>query len=192
MHDSADKRRAYFSYLTRRRRISLAVRRTFFRDTARHFHGRVLDVGCGIGEFLGLYEASTGVDPNPLLAFECRRQGRQVCIGVAESLPFAGRSFDGVLLSNVLEHLDNPEAAVREGARVLRAGGVMVITVPMRAGFRHDATHVRMITADDIRILAQGAGLRIERLYRYPLKSRWASERLYFCELRAVLVRDAA
>jgi len=171
--------------------MSVFVRRLFVRDLGRHFRGRVLDVGCGIGEFLGFYEASTGVDPNPLLASECRRQGRAVCIGVAESLPFASRSFDGVLLSNVLEHLDGAEAAVREGARVLRTKGVMVISVPMGAGFRHDATHVRMITENDIRLLGRSSGLRVERIYRYPLKAHWAAEHLYFCELRAVLVRDS-
>jgi ubiquinone/menaquinone biosynthesis C-methylase UbiE len=192
VYNTTDSHQAYHSYLTRRSVVSVFVRRLFTRDLARHFHGQVLDVGCGIGEFLGFYKASTGVDPNPLLVSECRQRGHQVSIGVAESLPFASQSFDGVLISNVLEHLDHPAAAVSEGARVLRTEGVMVITVPMEAGFRHDATHVTMISADDIHVLAQNSKLRVEQIYHYPLTARWAAEHLYFCELRAVLRPKAA
>src|SRR5439155_9671254 len=52
--------------------------------------------------------------------------------GDVSAMPFAGASFDKVILSEVLEHLDDDAAALREVRRVLRPGGVLAISVPNR------------------------------------------------------------
>jgi SAM-dependent methyltransferase len=192
MYDSAGSHDSYHAYLTKRSRVSVFVRRLFIRDLARHFHGQVLDVGCGIGEFLNCYKAGFGVDANPLLVSECLQRGYKSCVAVAGSLPFASRSFDGVLISNVLEHLDDPKIALREAARVSRTEGILVITVPQEAGFRHDPTHVQMLRRSDIEELARGCGLTIRSIYHFPFFIKWLGHYLYFCELRAVMVRGVA
>jgi 2-polyprenyl-6-hydroxyphenyl methylase/3-demethylubiquinone-9 3-methyltransferase len=48
------------------------------------------------------------------------------------ALPVADLSVDGILCSSVLEYVDNPGACLAEFARVLRSGGVLIITVPNR------------------------------------------------------------
>jgi SAM-dependent methyltransferase len=50
--------------------------------------------------------------------------------GDATGLPFIDGSFDRVIASEVLEHIDDDEAALRELVRVLRPGGTMAVTVP--------------------------------------------------------------
>ncbi|HEV8581299.1 MAG TPA: class I SAM-dependent methyltransferase [Thermoanaerobaculia bacterium] len=57
------------------------------------------------------------------------------CLGVAQSLPFASRSIDLVLLAEVLEHLSAPSVAGAEIMRVLKPGGVCLISTPPRLVF---------------------------------------------------------
>lgn len=98
----------------------------------------LLDIGCGQGFYFPLYLAMgarvTGVeaDPVPLAQAMARGQalGAEVHAAQAEHLPFASGGFDAVVLSEVLEHLTNPELALAEAARVLRPGGLLLVTVP--------------------------------------------------------------
>ncbi|MEK6573652.1 MAG: class I SAM-dependent methyltransferase [Chloroflexota bacterium] len=105
-------------------------------------NGRVLVDGCGVGmyverlgafsdrvhgldiEFDRVAEADLDVGANgysPLL----------VC-GAGECLPYASESFDAVLSHEVIEHVNDDAAAVREIVRVLRSGGRLVLFCPNR------------------------------------------------------------
>lgn len=84
---------------------------------------RVLDVGCGTGEFTRVLEAETdaeivGLDADPDLLAVAREAGSQVVAGDALRLPFADDSFDLVVCQALLINLPDPERAVREFARV--------------------------------------------------------------------------
>lgn len=118
----ADKRRAPRTHL------SYAVRAPLLRwlreegERAATEHGptlRVLDVGCGdkpyFPYFAGCAASYVGVDVVP---------GPEVdLVGGAEHLPVADGGFDLVLCTQVLEHVDDPAAAVRELRRVAAPGG---------------------------------------------------------------------
>lgn len=91
--------------------------------------GAVLDVGCGRKPYRDFIPATryVGVDietpaTRALAAADAYYDGR--------TLPFPDASFDGLLCTQVLEHVFEPEAFVRELARVLRSGGVLVLAVP--------------------------------------------------------------
>jgi len=91
--------------------------------------GEVLDVGCGRKPYRAQVPASryVGVDVDTtvtraLAAADVFYDGR--------TLPFADESFDGLLCSQVLEHVFTPEAFVQELRRVLRPGGRLVLAVP--------------------------------------------------------------
>lgn len=104
--------------------------------------GAILDIGCGTGGFLVAagqrYATLVGAD----IAFrwliiarkraqEANRNVTFVCC-CGEYLPFAGNPFDLVVASDVLEHTMAPQEVVREGARVLRPGGIFFVATPNR------------------------------------------------------------
>ena len=103
---------------------------------------RVLDLGCGTGELAGsLAQAgirAAGCDiSQQMLRLAARDPGRRA--GSVQwvqlepgwrRLPFASAAFDAVVAASVLEYVAEPAAVLRECARVLRPGGVVVCTVP--------------------------------------------------------------
>jgi ubiquinone/menaquinone biosynthesis C-methylase UbiE len=117
-----------------------------------HARGRVLDVGCsqGIASLLAARHGHhvVGVDvelDRVVYALEDRAKetpevARRVSFlgASAAALPFGDDSFDTVLLGEILEHLDKPEAVLEEVARVLTPGGAVAITVPFGLSPHHD------------------------------------------------------
>lgn len=101
--------------------------------------GSLLDVGSGRGDVLvAAREAGwqvMGIDLSPSFAdYAERRSGAKVLREPIERCGFADDSFDAVILAAVLEHLYDPDATVREIARVLRPGGAFFVDVPNEAG----------------------------------------------------------
>ncbi|HET9847208.1 MAG TPA: class I SAM-dependent methyltransferase [Candidatus Dormibacteraeota bacterium] len=101
-----------------------------------------LDVGCGHGRAAGLPLTARGcsyigVDISASAVAEARSIGldaRQ--IDDAAELPFPDREFDAVVSLEVIEHLVFPHHAVAEMVRVLKPGGVLVVTTPNVAYWR--------------------------------------------------------
>ncbi|MBA3769219.1 MAG: class I SAM-dependent methyltransferase [Blastocatellia bacterium] len=94
---------------------------------------RILDVGCGTGANLGMlsqYGEAEGVDVSDDALEFCRRKGLAVRKGLAEQLPFEDGSFDLTTALDVVEHLDDDVAGLREMHRVTRRGGYSLIFVP--------------------------------------------------------------
>ena len=100
-----------------------------------------LDVGCGTGEktsFIARHTGDTvGIDPDAghVQKAQARYGGRHICFQVAraEALCFAFASFDAVFFNQSLHHeqAECQEAALREGHRVLKPRGRMLIVEPI-------------------------------------------------------------
>ncbi len=97
-----------------------------------------LDFGCGDGRFLAALQGKglgrlVGVEASAeavRLAKE-RGPGLEVMhLGTVVPLPFAEGEFSSISLMDVLEHVDQQEALLRELRRILRADGVLIVTVP--------------------------------------------------------------
>ena len=94
---------------------------------------RILDVGCGTGaniEMLSQYGEAEGVDVSDDALEFCRLKGLKVQKGLAESLPYEDEAFDLTTALDVVEHLDDDIAGLKEMFRVTRKGGYSLIFVP--------------------------------------------------------------
>ena len=97
----------------------------------------MLDVGCGVGTFLARLRelgvaAVAGVDVDAQGLRRAAQVTPTVARAVAEHLPFRDGAFDLVLMHEVLEHVQDDAAALREASRVLAPGGHLVLFCPNR------------------------------------------------------------
>ncbi len=115
----------------------------------------ILDVGCGMGGLLTAmllrgYNVS-GLDFNPdyceITKLRAAKYGFSPLVleGVLEQLPFAGSSFDVVICSDVLEHVQNPIKSLEEINRVLKPGGKLLLTITNRFSLRDPHYHTLFV-----------------------------------------------
>ena len=112
---------------------------------------RILEVGCGAGNLLvqaavpESYPVALDLSMQALTFVRSRLEAARVgekALGdfactqaVGDSLPLADASFDCILISEVIEHLEAPQVSLREAVRVLRPGGRLLITTPNYRSF---------------------------------------------------------
>jgi len=97
--------------------------------------GRVLDIGCGAGEFLSSFASrgweTVGVEPGKQYAEKARGRGIEVVEEqLTDDLVKRLGTFDAVLLIHVLEHVPYPEDMLRMVYTLLRPGGIFLCEVP--------------------------------------------------------------
>jgi SAM-dependent methyltransferase len=170
----------YGEYLMRRSRLSGVYRRyVLYPRLCDRLLGRAVDVGCGIGDFLQFRPNTVGVDINPHTVAYCQQRGLDARLIEPDVLPFDDASFDSALLDNVLEHIAEPAALLRELHRVLRPEGLLLIGVPGVLGWDSDPDH--KVTYDEVSL---NATLRtrhfvpVEVFYAPLWRSAWLSRHL--------------
>lgn len=98
--------------------------------------GSVLENGCGVGTYvrhLTTYGGNIiGLEYDFERTREARRTSQHILCAAGEKLPFGGETFDFILSHEVLEHVQDDQAAVLEMVRVLKRGGRMAIFLPNR------------------------------------------------------------
>jgi SAM-dependent methyltransferase len=133
----------------------------------------ILEIGCSSGPLLlalraAGYRKVKGIDTSQK-AVDRARQRDLIDVEVMDGakLGFADGSFDVVIASDVLEHIENDQRAVEEWKRVLSPGGTLLIFVPALKFLwsRHDEVnqHFRRYSAAKLRAVIQNAGLLVER-----------------------------
>ncbi len=131
----------------------------------------ILDVGCGTGanlEMLSEFGAAQGVDVSAEALAFCRARGLDnVKSGAAEALPYEDNSFELATGLDVVEHLDDDLAGLKEMRRVLRPDGRALLFVPAFMflwGVQDDiSNHRRRYTMKSLKQVVRGAGFEIER-----------------------------
>ena len=167
---------------------------------------RVLEIGCGRGEFMGqlrqkLQLHAIAIEPQHQSAEVARQHFNEVIeadvtAGLAQ---LADERFDCVILNDVLEHLADPWQTVASIYPLLSGGGTVVASIPniryfpvlralaLKGRWDYqdygvlDRTHLRFFTQATIRELFEGAGFRVERSEGInPLTPGWKLRILFF------------
>ena len=143
---------------------------------------RLVDVGCSRGQFVQAaaergFEAE-GVEPAPHIAAAAQAAGLKVHQGLLEELDFPPGSFDAATLFEVVEHLGEPRELLNACHRILKPGGILVISTGNAASWTaavmgsrwdyfhmaKDGGHVSFYNPVSIRRLAANCGYAVERL----------------------------
>ena len=156
---------SHWWYVGRRRIIRSLVEKMLSNRKA-----RILDVGCGTGanlKMLADYGRAEGVDISPQAVEFCRERGLDsVRLGAAEQLPYENDSFELVTALDVIEHLDDDVAGLREMRRVLRHDGRVLLFVPAFMflwGVQDDVSnHRRRYTLPSLVKAVEEAGFAVE------------------------------
>jgi len=98
-------------------------------------HGRLLDIGCGTGEFLAAMRQhgweTVGIEPNEIAASYARNTlGLDVVTGTLEDIELPAAGFDTITMWTVLEHLHDPVGALRKIRGLIRPNGLLVMSIP--------------------------------------------------------------
>jgi len=150
----------------------LHIARRFLRQAVQertHYaRGWLLDLGCGYQPYRDLFdhvECYVGVDLPP--------NGQVDLYGDVMALPFQDAVFDTVLCNQVLEHVPVPARLMAEAARVLKPGGVLLLTTPQTWGLHLEPNDFYRYTKYGLRYLAETSGL--ETVEVMPTCGLWAT-----------------
>jgi SAM-dependent methyltransferase len=160
---------SHWWHIGRRRILAGFVERICGRVTDRP--ARILDVGCGTGAnllMLSKYGQAEGVDVSEDALEFCRARGLDtVKLGAAEQLPYEDGTFDLVTAFDVVEHMDDDLAGLKEMRRVLRPGGRVLLFVPTFMflwGLQDEVSHHRRrYRLPELRRVLEQAGFEVER-----------------------------
>jgi SAM-dependent methyltransferase len=158
----------HFWFRARNRAIAAALRRS---RPPLPPDGRVLELGCGNGNVLGVLKAAfpegtvVGLDLHEEGLAHARTRAEGLLVQADLSDPPFQRAFDLVCLFDVLEHLDDDARALRRTARLLRPGGRILLTVPAHpwlwSAFDEAGGHRRRYTGRGLRGLLENEGYRV-------------------------------
>ncbi len=193
----SDEHRRYADYLKDRHPLSYPYRQRLLYPRYRKWlalpaGGSGLEIGCGLGEFLQGSPGYAGVDYDPQLVAICVERGLPVTVGNASDTGKAGGAYGAVLLDNVLEHLDEPDACFAEIVRVLKPGGRALIAVPNANGYRRDDTHVKLWDETNLPDAVRAAGLGVRKHKHDPIPSKWLGNAVWPFNTFVVLAEKPA
>ena len=96
---------------------------------------KVLDTGCGVGKLSRLLRDKckaqvTGLDFSPWACGELAKEGFETVVSSLPTIPLPDNSFDVVVATEVMEHLDYPDRTLAQMVRVAKPGGIVMCSVP--------------------------------------------------------------
>lgn len=128
--DKASFKKKYAEERRINRMIYSISERHLFQLVKKYFKGKLIDIGCGSKPYYESFKPY--VDEHIGIDHECtiHDKNKVDLFGSAYEIPVIDNFFDSAICTAVLEHLEEPEQAIRECHRILKPGGIAIYTVP--------------------------------------------------------------
>ena len=162
-----------FRAIKGRNKLKQFLRIHFFINPIVHlFRGYVLDIGCGNGEYLEQYTGPhLGIDALESNIKICNSKGIEAIKSDA-NLFIMEETFDTVLMSHVLEHLEKPEIVISNACHSVKKGGHLIIILPCFEGFvsglNEQVGHKQFVTEEYVEPLLKEFNFRKVKSYKFP------------------------
>jgi 2-polyprenyl-3-methyl-5-hydroxy-6-metoxy-1,4-benzoquinol methylase len=142
---------------------------------------RVLDIGCATGAILEYLKnrgwQTSGVEISPAAEYAKNIRNLDIQNSALENCGFPPESFDVVLASHLIEHLNNPGIFLCETIRILRSGGYLILTTPNIGSFQARLfgnrwrsaifDHLYLFSASTIKTILKSAGFIVEGVFTW-------------------------
>lgn len=173
--------------------------RFFFRSIKFVKNGKILDIGCGAGNFLlvmnelgmncyGVEPAMSPAVSNDKLIKENKIKIKQCTL---EQARYPTNYFDVVIMHHVFEHVSTPQATLAEIHKILKQGGIAVITVPQSDCwlyyiFKENWTqldvprHSFIYSTSNLKEYAKKNGFKVDRIRYNSLPFAWVYSMFYW------------
>jgi 2-polyprenyl-3-methyl-5-hydroxy-6-metoxy-1,4-benzoquinol methylase len=176
--------------------------------------GRLLDVGCGVGDFLNHMTTigwdAEGVDTDDNVVEICTRRSLRVRAGGVEDQHYLDATFDVIVMKHLIEHVTEPLRLLNECRRILKPGGILLLLTPNKDSCAHKkfgrywlgldvARHLHIFSAPTVTRLIEKAGLELYslrstlRISRFVWLASYCNSRLgksIYCEKPSFLTRS--
>lgn len=162
----------------------------------RNLHGKILDAGYSVGSihsrFLGRFgrQSVYGVD------IETKKDSAHYKKSTAEKIPFRAGFFDSLFAGELIEHVKSPQKFLAEASRVLKKGGIIIITTPNRDSlinkiFHNYETpiHISLMNFGELGSVLRSNGFEVEENFCQPYseENAYGSRNRWTFTLRALL-----
>ena len=131
--------------------------REFIVYCQKYIHGRIVDLGAGKAKYKSIIKSSTG----EYVAFDIFAGDNIDVVGDIIHTGFDSNSFDTIVCTQVLEHIPKPWLAVQEMHRILKEGGVCIVTAPFIQASHADPHDYFRYTTEGLKSLFEGGGFDI-------------------------------
>jgi len=157
-------------------RKHMVSRESFF---VKEIYGKVLDVGCVLGKFHAILAQKKGIELHGVDVVKADLSNFRV--GNAENLPYKNGEFDCLVAGELIEHCKDKPKALREFNRVLKKGGILLISTPNKNAWLNklfkayeeksqetDFPHCDLFVESTLRKMASQTGFEVEALLILP------------------------
>ena len=160
----------------------------------KHAHGRFIDLGCGEMPYREFVEGRVEVYDS--FDVQTRTSGVTYVGDIQNMQAVPSASYDSAACLEVLEHVPDPFQAAREIFRILRPGGVLVLSVPHLSRLHEEPNDFYRYTRYGVRRLLEQAGFQVDDVYQrgslFSFLGHQASTMLLGLAWPVPLVRQAA